>query len=206
MPSPANDPRLWFPATQRNVIPLGDVLAEELPPKGLVLEIASGSGEHAVAFQRRFPSLLWQTSDPDPVHRASIDGWSKASGLNERMPAALDLDVRAQPWSAPATPAAIVCVNLLHISPRDCSESLVQGASSLLAPGSPLLIYGPFRRHGAHTSQSNAQFDASLKAQNSQWGIRDLEWIEELGAQHQIPLQACRQMPANNLTLVMRKA
>ncbi len=206
MSSPADDPRLWFPATQRNVKPLGDVLAEELPPTGLVLEIASGSGEHAVAFQRRFPSLQWQASDPDPVHRASIDGWSKTSGLDNRMPAALNLDVRAQPWSIPAAPSAIVCVNLLHISPRDCSESLVQGASRLLAPGRPLLIYGPFRRDGAHTSQSNAQFDASLKAQNPQWGIRDLEWIEELGAQHQIPLQASRLMPANNLTLVMRKA
>ena len=206
MPSPANDPRLWFPATQRNVKPLGDVLAEELPSTGLVLEIASGSGEHAVAFQQRFPSLLWQASDPDPIHRASIDGWSKTSGLVGRMPPALNLDVREQPWPLSTAPAVIVCVNLLHISPRDCSESLLQGASKLLAPGCPLLIYGPFRRDGAHTSQSNAQFDASLKAQNPQWGIRDLEWIEELGARHQIPLRACRAMPANNLTLVMRKA
>ena len=206
MSSPANDPRLWFPATQRNVAPLGDVLAEELPSSGPVLEIASGSGEHAVAFQKRFPLLVWQASDPDPIHRASIDGWARHTGLGVRMPPALNLDVREQPWPLSTKPSAIVCVNLLHISPKDCSESLVRGAAQLLAQGSPLLIYGPFRQGGTHTSASNASFDASLQQQNQDWGIRDLEWIEQLGEHHQIPLESCRPMPANNFTLVMRKA
>ena len=205
-----DDARLVFPATARNREPIADVLSDWLPASGTVLEIASGSGEHAVAFQTRFPGIRWQASDPDPRHRRSINAWITASGLNARMPIALDLDVQKQPWNLPESVvtdlAALVCINLLHISPADCTRALLKQAEQLLPQTAPLIIYGPFKREGCHTSESNANFDQSLKERNPSWGLRDLEWVLELASeQDAFEINACLSMPANNLTIVLSR-
>ena len=205
-----DDARLVFPATARNREPIADVLSDWLPASGTVLEIASGSGEHAVAFQTRFPGIRWQASDPDPRHRRSINAWITASGLNARMPIALDLDVQKQPWNLPEPVvtdlAALVCINLLHISPADCTRALLKQAEQLLPQTAPLIIYGPFKREGCHTSESNANFDQSLKERNPSWGLRDLEWVLELASEKDaFEINACLSMPANNLTIVLSR-
>lgn len=204
------DQRLFFPATERNRGPIGDLLETVLPASGTVLELASGSGEHAVAFQARFPGIRWQASDPDPQHRRSIDAWIASSELSSGMPIALDLDVLKQPWDLPEPVvtdlAALVCINLLHISPADCTRSLLEQAERLLPQAAPLIIYGPFKRGGCHTSESNADFDQSLKERNPCWGVRDLEWVLELATeQNAFELEACISMPANNLSIVLSR-
>ena len=172
------DQRLFFPATERNRRPIGDLLSQLLPAAGAVLELASGSGEHAVCFQQRFTNLLWQASDPDPDHRASIDAWIRHQGLSNVMPAALNLDVEERPWPLPQTIGAslnaVVCINLLHISPANCTNAVLEESAVLLPSGAPLIIYGPFMRNGAHTSASNAAFDRSLRERNNQWGLREV--------------------------------
>ena len=203
------DQRLFFPATERNRQPIGDLLATVLPEQGAVLEIASGSGEHAIAFQQRFPHLIWQTSDPEPDHRTSIAAWIEQADLGASMPPPLAIDVRERPWQlSPAIAeglSAIVCINLLHISPADCTLALLQEASERLPQGAPLVIYGPFQLNGQHTSASNAAFDASLRQRNPDWGLRDLAWIDNL--LNDMPLQqvGCHAMPANNFTLVLKR-
>ena len=203
------DQRLFFPATERNRAPIGDLLSQLLPASGAVLELASGSGEHAVCFQQRFPHLRWQASDPDPEHRASINAWIRHQGLSHVMPAALNLDVAERPWSLPgeihSTLNAVVCVNLLHISPPHCTDALLEESALLLPSGAPLIIYGPFMRNGAHTSASNAAFDQSLRQRNTQWGLRDLNTVTSLAASSGFKLDAVVPMPANNLTLVLRR-
>ena len=205
-----DDHRLVFPATARNREPIAGVLANWLPQSGTVLEIASGSGEHAVAFQSRFPGICWQASDLEPEHRRSIDAWITASGLDGRMPSALDLDVEKQPWDLPAPVitdlAALVCINLLHISPANCTCALLEQAGRLLPQGAPLIIYGPFKRDGGHISESNATFDRSLKERNPCWGVRDLEWLLELASERNaFELNSCISMPANNLAIVLSR-
>ena len=203
------DQRLFFPATERNRGPIGDLLSQLLPSSGAVLELASGSGEHAVSFQQRFPHLIWQASDPDPDHRASIDAWVRHQGLNDVMPAALNLDVEERPWPLPQTIGeslkAVVCINLLHISPSDCTSAVLEESALLLPAGSHLIIYGPFQRNGEHTSASNAAFDASLRQRNPAWGVRDLAWIDELLEPLPLKRVGCHTMPANNLTLVIER-
>ena len=202
------DQRLFFPATERNREPIGDLLSRLLPSSGTVLELASGSGEHGVCFQQRFPHLLWQASDPDPDHRASIDAWIRHQGLSHVMPAALNLDVAERPWSlAPIVRGslnAVVCINLLHISPAHCTDAVLEESALLLPSGAPLIIYGPFMRHGAHTSASNAAFDQSLRQRNREWGLRDLDTITSSSASLGFQIEAVVPMPANNLTLVLR--
>ena len=203
------DQRLFFPATERNRQPIGDLLATLLPSSGTVLELASGSGEHAITFQQRFPQLVWQASDPDPQHQASIAAWISHADLGETMPLPLAIDVLERPWPLPAAISsalsAMVCINLLHISPPDCSRALLQEAARLLPTGAPLILYGPFQQDGQHTSASNAAFDASLRQRNPLWGVRDLAWIEQL--LETIPLQrvGCHAMPANNVTVVLER-
>ena len=203
------DQRLFFPATERNRGPIGDLLSEVLPASGAVLELASGSGEHGVCFQQRFPHLLWQPSDPDPDHRASIDAWIRHQNLSHVMPAALNLDVAERPWplpgKIPSALQAVVCINLLHISPVLCTTAVLEESALLLPSGAPLIIYGPFMRNGAHTSASNAAFDQSLRQRNPQWGLRDLNTITALAASSGFNLDAVVPMPANNLTLVLRR-
>ena len=204
------DQRLIFPATERNRGPIGDLLSQLLPVSGAVLELASGSGEHAVFFQKRFPNLHWQASDPDPDHRASIDAWIRHEGLNHVMSPALNLDVEKRPWPLPRGMAsalnAVVCINLLHISPALCTTAVLEESALLLPSGAPLIIYGPFMRDGTHTSASNAAFDQSLRERNPQWGLREINTITSLAASSGFKLDAVVPMPANNLTLVLRSA
>ena len=203
------DQRLFFPATERNRRPIGDLLSQLLPAAGAVLELASGSGEHAVCFQQRFTNLLWQASDPDPDHRASIDAWIRHQGLSNVMPAALNLDVEERPWPLPQTIGAslnaVVCINLLHISPANCTNAVLEESALLLPSGAPLIIYGPFMRNGAHTSASNAAFDRSLRERNNQWGLREVSLVTSLAANAGFKIDDVVPMPANNLTLVLRR-
>ena len=204
------DKRLFFPATERNREPIGDLLSQLLPTSGAVLELASGSGEHAVCFQKLFPNLLWQASDPDPEHRASIDAWIRHQGLSDVMPAALNLDVEERPWPLPQTIRAslnaVVCINLLHISPATCTNAVLEESAVLLPSGAPLIIYGPFMRNGSHTSASNAAFDRSLRERNNQWGLREVSLITSLSASAGFKIDNVVPMPANNLTLVLRRS
>ena len=180
-----------------------------MPASGTVLELASGSGEHAVCFQQRFPHLLWQASDPSPDHRASIDAWIRHQVLTDVMPAALKLDVEERPWPLPLTIRsalkAVVCINLLHISPASCTDALLEESALLLPSGASLIIYGPFMRNGAHTSASNAAFDQSLKDRNPQWGLRELNQVTAIATKTGFKLDEVASMPANNLTLVLNR-
>ena len=203
------DKRLFFPATERNRGPIGDLLETVLPADGSVLEIASGSGEHAITFQQRFPQLLWQASDPNPDHRASINAWIRHAELAGVMPDALDLDVEQRPWPLHTTVVedlkAMVCINLLHISPASCTEELLQEACDRLPEDGQLIVYGPFCRNGRHTSASNAAFDASLRQRDPRWGLRDLDWIDTLLTHRPMNIIGRHAMPANNTTLVLRR-
>ena len=203
------DQRLFFPATERNRGPIGDLLSQLLPASGTVLELASGSGEHAVCFQQRFPHLLWQASDPNPDHRASIDAWIRHQVLTDVMPAALKLDVEERPWPLPPTIRsalnAVVCINLLHISPASCTDALLEESALLLPRGASLIIYGPFMRNGAHTSASNAAFDQSLRERNGEWGLRDVNAITSIAANTGLQIDDVIPMPANNLTIVFNR-
>ena len=189
-----------FPATARNRDPILAVLGRVLPASGTGLEVASGSGEHAAYFAPRLPHLVWQPSDPEPQHRDSIAAWAaRAAVPNPRPP--LDLDTCTGAW--PAAAAAVVCINMIHIAPWAAAEGLMAGAGALLPAGAPLYIYGPFRRDGRHTAPSNAAFDRSLRAENPDWGVRDLEAVTELGEHHGFTLAEVVEMPANNLSVIL---
>lgn len=197
------DRRLHAPAALRNRDPILAILRDHLPEKGLILEIASGSGEHCIWFGERLPGHVMQPSDPDPKARASIDAWIAASrGRNIRP--AIDLDASATNWPV-ADAAALVCINMAHISPWAATRGLLAGAARILPPGGPLFLYGPFKRDGKHTSQSNADFDLDLRRRNVEWGIRDLESIEDLAAAGGFAKPLVVEMPANNLSLVFHK-
>lgn len=197
------DARRHAPATERNRGALLEVLRDVLPGEGLVLEVASGTGEHAAWFAPAFPALLWQPSDPDPDARASIDAWGRATGAPNLRPA-LALDAAAPGWPVDAA-AAILCVNMIHIAPWAAALGLLDGAGRLLGPGGPLILYGPFRRGGAHTAPSNARFDAALRAQDPNWGIRDLDEVAAEAEARGLALDRVFEMPANNLTAVFRR-
>ena len=185
------------PAAARNVGPIGDVLAEWLPADGLVLEIASGTGQHALAFARRFPALEWQPSDPDPDALASIAAWQAEGPDNLRPP--IRLDVMAD-WPVESADA-ILCVNMVHISPWQCSFNLLDGATRLLASGAPLILYGPWLESGVEPAPSNRAFDQDLRARNPGWGLRRVEDFAAEGALRGFVLAARRPMPSNNLML-----
>ncbi len=199
----SNDPRRFAPAAARNRDPILDALRRHLPARGLVLEVASGSGEHALHFAAALPGLVFQPSDPDADARASIDAWVAQSGLANIRPA-LALDA-AGAWPLAAADA-VVCINMIHIAPWAATEGLLRGAAAILPPGAPLILYGPYRRGGAHTAPSNADFDADLRARNPAWGVRDLEAVAALAAGHGFGPPAVAEMPANNLTVVFRRA
>jgi hypothetical protein len=179
------------------------VLREVLPGKGLVLEVASGSGEQSLAFARAFPKLLWQPSDPDPAALASIEAWLGSEALFNILPP-VELDAGAAGWPI-ASAEAIVCINMVHISPWEATLGLMRGAGRVLDPGAPLYLYGPYRQQGVPTAPSNEAFDESLKARNPEWGLRNLEdLVAEAGA-NALALEHVVQMPANNLSLVFRR-
>lgn len=199
-------PALHAPATARNREPLLAVLREVLPATGLLLEIAAGTGEHAAFFAGVFPGLAWLPSDPDPRARASIAAHAAAAGLANLRPP-LELDVTRPDWEAalPEPPAAMLAVNLIHIAPWAATEGLLRGAGSLLPPGGPLVLYGPYRRRGRPTAPSNEDFDASLRARDPRWGLRLLEEVTALAAERGLDLERIAEMPANNLTVVLRR-
>jgi Protein of unknown function (DUF938) len=190
------------PAAERNREPIATVLGDGLPERGILLEIASGTGEHAVHLAGRFPGLRWQPTDPDPEALASIRAWREEGGP-ENLLEPLRLDASAESWPV-ASADAILCVNMVHISPWAATEGLMRGAGRLLAAGSPLVLYGPYRRAGVPTAPSNESFDASLKSRNPEWGLRDLEAVEAEAMEHGLRLERVLEMPANNLTLVFR--
>ena len=193
----------YAPAAGRNVLPIGDVLAEELPESGLVLEIASGSGEHALAFARRFPTLDWQPSDPDPEAIASIAAWREEDGP-DNLQSPVKLDAAAEDWPV-ASAAAVLCINMIHISPWSATEGLVRHAAAVLDAGNPLILYGPFLEDDVETAPSNIAFDESLKARNPAWGLRDLSAVDRLARASGFNRTERYPMPANNLTLVYRQ-
>jgi hypothetical protein len=191
------------PAAERNREPIAAVLTEELPAEGLVLEIASGTGEHAVQFARTFPRLTWQPSDPDPEALESIAAWRAEEGLaNLREPIVLDAAVGDWPVAADD---AVLCINMIHISPIAATEGLLAGARALLAPGAPLILYGPYLETGVETAPSNLEFDLWLKRRDPAFGLRSAEWLDGLAAGHGFARTRRVAMPANNLTLVYRR-
>jgi cyclopropane fatty-acyl-phospholipid synthase-like methyltransferase len=200
----AADEALFAPAAARNGAVILDVLRGVLPPSGQVLEVASGSGEHAVRFAAALPNLQWRPSDPDRRALGSIVAHARAAGLRNLL-APVELDARAQAW--PVTRAdAIVCINMIHIASWAATEGLIAGAGRLLPEHGPLYLYGPFRIAGAHTAASNARFDDDLRARDPDWGVRDLEAVLALASEHGLHLTARIAMPANNLSVVLRKA
>lgn len=194
-------------ATGRNVKPIISVLTQNLPPEGGVLEVGSGTGQHAIAFARAFPALTWRPSDPDPLARGSILAWMDEAGL-ANIDEPLDLDLTAPGWHKLIAPPvdAILAINVVHISPWSTALGLMHGAGALLAPGGLLYLYGPFMRDGAHTAPSNAAFDRWLREENPAWGVRDISDVEAEAVKHGLILAGTVEMPANNLSLVFRKA
>lgn len=196
------DPRQHAPATARNRDPILAVLRRLAPPQGTVLEVASGSGEHAAHFAQALPGLVFQPTDPDPARQASIDAW--CAGIPNVRPA-LALDAAGTAW--PAGPFDLVlCCNMIHIAPWAAAEGLVAGAGRVLPPGGTLLLYGPFRRQGVPTAQSNEAFDADLRARNPAWGLRDLEAVDALARAAGFTAPEVTDMPANNLCVAWRRA
>lgn len=205
--------RRFAPSTERNRGPILDVLARALPPSARVLEIASGAGEHAIHFAAALAGTRWQPTDPDPGARESIDAWRAWAAAHapaaDVLPARA-LDVTARPWPGDLVAGlgrvdAVLCINMIHISPWRATEALVEGAAAALEPGGVLVTYGPYRREGRHTAESNAAFDASLRARDPAWGVRDLEAVEAEARARGLALDEVVAMPANNLTLIFRK-
>ena len=197
------DERLVNPAADRNKAPILEVLERVLPESGLVLEIASGTGQHAAYFAKALPALIWQPSDPDARSRHSILAWKTAENLsNVRAP--IDLDVHARPWPVGEV-QAIVCINMIHISPWSATLALFDGAADVVGINGTVYLYGPYRRHGRHTSASNEEFDRSLHAQNPAWGVRDLDEVARVADGAGFELVETVGMPANNLSVVFRK-
>jgi hypothetical protein len=200
---PITDNRRSAPHVARNAGPIADVLREILPPRGLVLEIASGTGEHAVHFARTFPQLLWQPSDPEPAALRSIEAWRAGAGLFNLL-SPVSLDARAAEWPV-AQADAILAINMVHISPWSATQGLMRGAGGLLGAGAPLYLYGPYRQADVPTAPSNEAFDESLKARNAEWGLRDLEQVAAEAERHGLVLERAVPMPANNLSVVLRR-
>ena len=195
--------RLSAPAVKRNRDSILDVLRTALPATGLVLEVASGTGEHIVHFARHMPNLEWQPSDPSAAARESIDAWVAAEGLrNVRLP--LNLEAEQSPWPVQQA-AAIVCINMAHISPWDATAGLMRGSGQVLPSGGTLHLYGPFRRPGVSLAPSNEAFDRDLRARNAIWGLRDVDAVVRCASEHGLALEQSIEMPANNLSLVFRK-
>jgi len=190
------------PAALRNREPIAEVLLECLPGEGLVLEVASGSGEHIVHFAERFPNLEWQPSDVHPAALASIAGWREEAGLaNVRAP--LILDGSSNDWPIDRADA-VLSINMVHISPWASALGLIDGAARLLAPGAPLILYGPWLADQIPTAPSNVDFDENLKARDPEWGLRRVEEFSSAAAEGGFMLQTMRVMPANNLMLLLR--
>ncbi len=210
LPNMTNNPnqRQHSPATLRNRDPILAVLEGVLPQSGLVLEVASGSGEHAAWFAPRLPALIWQTSAPETESLQSIAAWT--DGLNEsggdagNLPPPLKLDVHDDPWPV-AVADAVVCINMVHISPWATTQALLAGAATILPAGGPLYLYGPYLIEGQPTAASNQAFDQDWRRRNPGWGIRDLAAVTHEAARHGFDLADTITMPSNNLSVIFRK-
>jgi hypothetical protein len=201
--NPGTTIRSRAPAAERNRDAILSVLARVLPQSGVVLEIASGTGQHAVHCAAALPNIVWQPSDPDAASRDSIAAWRAHAGL-ANLNAPLDIDVTRDDWGIGKV-AAIVCINMIHIAPWEATESLIRGAGARLDAGAVLYLYGPYRRNGAHTAPSNEAFDQQLRARDPRWGVRDMEAVDALAEKAGFTLREIVAMPANNFSLVFEK-
>ena len=203
------DNRLFFPATERNRDSIGEVLSRTLLTRGYILEIGSGSGEHGVIFQKCFPEITWQSSDPELIHRKSISAWIDHEELNFKMPQPLDIDLEKIPWKIPSelllSIQGIISINMIHIASWNCTKSLFNESGKLLKNGQFLMLYGPFKIGNKHISQSNELFDGSLKMQNKSWGVRDLGEVGDEATNHGFIEEELIRMPANNFSVIYRK-
>ena len=201
----ASDVRLVAPATARNREPILNILRRHMPSRGLILEVASGTGEHIAYFAEALGSdLTFQPSDPDAGARASIDAWAARLGVSNILPA-IALDASADDWPIQQTDG-VICINMIHIAPWEAAVGLMRGAANLLPAGGALFLYGPFRRGGRHTSPSNDAFDRTLRMQDRNWGVRDLEMVVQVAEGYGLGPPLIEEMPANNLSLVFRRA
>jgi SAM-dependent methyltransferase len=199
-----NDARQYAPSAARNRDPIWEVLRPHLPAHGLVLEVASGSGEHTVHFARASGSqLVYQPSDPDPLARASIDAWTAAKGLANIRPA-IALDAAVDVWPIERADV-VVCINMIHISPWSSAVGLLRGAGRVVPAGGLLFLYGPYRREGRHTAPSNKAFDEDLRRHNPEWGVRELEAVADLASGAGFGPPSIAKMPANNLSVLFRR-
>jgi hypothetical protein len=195
--------RQYAPATLRNRDFILDVLRDVLPRTGVILEVASGSGEHVVHCARNLPSLVFQPSDPDPDAQLSVAAWVKATGVtNVRAPIALDASDSVWPI---ASADGIICINMIHILPWQATRGLMKGATAILRSRSPLYLYGPYKREGFETAPSNHAFDRSLRDRNPKWGLRDLEEVAAIAQSAGFSSPVITEMPANNLSVVFRR-
>jgi SAM-dependent methyltransferase len=202
--SEQSNPRIHHAHVARNREPILDVLRRVLPPAGLVVEVASGSGEHAAYFANGLPAVSWQPTDANPAALASIAAHRAAAGAANLL-APLRLDAMSQVWPVERADA-LVCINMIHIAPWTASEGLLAGARRTLRAGGVIYLYGPYRIDGRHTAPSNAEFDAWLRAQDAQWGVRDLAEVTDLAARHGFALAETVPMPANNLSVIFRRS
>jgi hypothetical protein len=203
------DLRRYAPATLRNREPILTILRQVLPPTGTILEISSGTGEHAMFMAPELAPHRWLPSDPNPEARASINSWINATACDNIYPP-IDLDASTPSWlvesmKLDAPIAAIVNINMIHIAPISACLGLFAGASRILPSRGILYLYGPFKQNGEHTAPSNAAFDESLRSQNPEWGVRDLEEVISIGEHHHFSVHQVYPMPANNLSIVFVK-
>ncbi len=203
------DNRLFFSATERNRESIEEVLSRIIRTKGFILEIGSGSGEHGVVFQKCFPEIIWQSSDPELIHRKSISSWIDHEELNLKMPQPLDINVEKIPWEIPSelllSIQGIISINMIHIASWNCTKLLFSESGKLLKNGQFLMLYGPFKIENKHTSQSNELFDSSLKMQNKSWGVRDLGEVNQEAIKNGFIEEELIDMPANNFSVIYRK-
>ena len=198
------DRKQYAPATERNRQPILEVLQKVIPKEGNILEIASGTGEHACFFAPYFPNQQWIPADPDPLLRLSIEAWRQDS-KSDNLQIPLDINVTLPDWDEKLDDSAItaiIAINLIHISPWSACQGLMKGVGKILHSGGILYLYGPYKQEGKHTAPSNEAFDQSLQFRNPEWGVRNLEDVVELAEKHQLILQKVIPMPANNLSLI----
>jgi len=197
------DARESAPSAERNKQPILEVLARVLPPRGVVLEIGSNTGQHVAYFAKALPGLIFQPSEMDAQKHPSIVAWAGHEQLiNVRPP--LAFDIMRMPWPVRAADA-ILCINVIHIAPWEATLALMRGAGDILPPGGVLVTYGPYRRGGAQTAPSNDTFDTSLKSRNPLWGVRDMEEVIAVANDNRLDFEESVSMPANNFTLVFRR-
>ena len=195
---------MTYPAPERNKAPILEILRRVLPARGRVLEIASGTGQHIVHFAQGLPGISWLPSDPEPEHRNSIVARTEAASLGNVAPP-LTLDVRQRPWPVQDVDA-MLCINMIHIAPWEAALALLAEAGKLLPAGGLLYLYGPYRRDGLHTAESNAAFDADLRRRNPEWGVRNLQDVEREANAAGLLLLEVIAMPANNLSVIFRRS